>query len=67
MPCVLHRAMIIALIALNKIFIEGYSNCAEEILNSDIGDLGAARFNKSAFDIENIVNTQILGQENNLF
>ena len=65
LPCMSHGEMRISLITLNKIFIEGYSNCVEGSTCSYIGGTGPARFTKCIEDIENIVSKYILGEEFN--
>ena len=66
MLCILHREMRIALSILNKTFIEGYSNCVEANIHSEIGGTGPARFDQYVKDIEKIVNTEIFGNHNNV-
>lgn len=62
MPCILHGEMRLALSIINKCMIEGYSNCIEGTLHSNIGGTGTARFEKYIEEFEDIVNKKILGK-----
>ena len=57
----LHIEMRINLIVLNETLVEGCSNCVKGSSHSETGGTGSARFNKHTNDIEELVNTQILG------
>ena len=63
--CILHMENRVNITFLQMLLLEGYSNCDDVSLNSDISRTVKARFLKYARDIEEIINTKILDDELN--
>ena len=64
-PCILHLWNHVGLVLMHLMFLEGHSNCEDELLFANIGYRVSARWKKYVEEIEQLVNKSILGNEEN--
>jgi hypothetical protein len=62
LPCVLHMENCNGIKLVTMVFIEGLSNAKKKLLYRDVGTEGT-RISRFVLDIERLINTEILGSE----